>query len=110
MALGYKNTVVYASTDVTRYEATEGETIEERVMKISDLKEPIKDGAPYIETEAQEGVVPMYDIRTDPFDQALDEVTQIHENSANKYAEEMAKLNQNLQGGTGETGQEGGDA
>ena len=110
MAIGYRKAVKYASTDITRYEATEGETIEERVMKISDLKEPIKDGAPYIETEAQEGVIPMYDIRTDPFDMALDEVTQIHQNSANKYAEEMARLNQKLQGGTGDTGQEGGDA
>ena len=63
---------------------------------------------PSHDTEPQEGVIPMYNIRNDAWDEALDELTKIHSNSAQKYAEDMAKLNQKLQGGAGDSGE--GDA
>lgn len=48
-----------------------GETIEEKVRRIVNNKEPITDGAPLIYTERKDGVQPAYDIRTDKFEPAI---------------------------------------
>jgi hypothetical protein len=45
--------------------AYEGETIEQKVSRILNNKEPIKDGAPLIYTEREAGVLPELDPRTD---------------------------------------------
>lgn len=50
----------------------EGETIETKVKRILNNKEPIKDGAPQIYTERKEGVRPEFDIRTDKWDLAIE--------------------------------------
>lgn len=52
-------------------EPYEGESIEEKVRRIVENKEPIKDGAPLIYTEKKDGVIPAYDVRTDRFDLAI---------------------------------------
>lgn len=52
-------------------EPYEGESIEEKVRRIVENKEPIKDGAPLIYTEKKNGVIPAYDVRTDRFDLAI---------------------------------------
>jgi len=49
-----------------------GETIEQKIERIMNNKEPITDGAPTIYTERKDGVLPDYDIRTDRFDAAID--------------------------------------
>ncbi|AXH75577.1 MAG: hypothetical protein [Microviridae sp.] len=57
----------------------EGETIEQKINRIVNNKEPIKDGAPVIYTERKDGVLPQYDIRTDRFEiavEAMDVVTK----------------------------------
>ena len=54
-----------------------GETIEQKVNRIVNNKEPIKDGAPLIYTERREGTQPMYDIRTDRFELAVDAMDKI---------------------------------
>ncbi len=57
----------------------EGETIEEKVDRVTTQKEPIKDGAPEIFTERKEGVGPAFNIRTDRFElatEAMDYVTR----------------------------------
>lgn len=54
-----------------------GETIEQKVNRISNNKEPIKDGAPLIYTERQEGVQPQYNIRTDRFEIAIDAMDKV---------------------------------
>lgn len=77
----------------------QAELIEDRVTRITKLGEPITDGAPPIYTEAQEGVIPMYDVRTDKFDMALDEVTGIYRNEEAKRAEDFMKNSQDLSGG-----------
>lgn len=59
--------------------AYEGESIEEKVRRIVNNKEPIKDGAPLIYTDRKDGVQPGYDIRTDRFEvavEAMDKVTK----------------------------------
>ena len=59
--------------------ATTGETIEQKMRRIVNNKEPITDGAPITYTERKEGVQPQYDIRTDRWEiavEAMDKVTQ----------------------------------
>lgn len=47
--------------------STEGETIEAKIRRIMQNKEPITDGAPLIFQERGDGVDPATDIRTDRF-------------------------------------------
>lgn len=49
-----------------------GETIEQKIRRIENNKEPITDGAPLIYTERKDGVRPEYDIKTDRWEVALD--------------------------------------
>ena len=66
----------------------EGETIETKVRRVIDNKEPIEQISPIIYTERKNGVEPQYDIRTDRFDialQAMDKVT------ATRLAKRMAR-------------------
>lgn len=46
-------------------EYVEGETIEEKVRRVVEEKEPIDDGAPIIYTDESRGVMAQYNIRTD---------------------------------------------
>lgn len=46
-------------------EIQEGETIETKVARITQNKEPITDSAPIIFTEKKDGVLPAYNIRPD---------------------------------------------
>lgn len=55
----------------------QGETIEEKVSRITNNKEPIKDGAPMIYTNRKEGVKPGYDVRTDRFEVAIDAMDKV---------------------------------
>jgi len=50
----------------------EGETIEQKINRIVNNKEPIKDGAPIQYTDRKDGVKPEYNIRTDRWDVALE--------------------------------------
>lgn len=58
-----------------------GETIELKVNRIVNNKEPITDGAPLIYTDRKMGVEPDYNIRTDRFEvaiEAMDKVAATH--------------------------------
>ena len=68
-------------------EIYEGETIEEKVARIVQTKEPITDTTPIIYTEKKDGVLPAYNIRTDRFDLAIDAYDKIE-------MERIAKKNQ----------------
>lgn len=52
----------------------EGESIEEKMRRITQTKEPIEDSAPAIYQEKNSGVDPACDIRTDRFDLALEAI------------------------------------
>lgn len=54
-----------------------GETIEEKVRRITVNKEPIKDNAPRVYTERKEGILPAHDIRTDKWDAAIDAMDKV---------------------------------
>lgn len=57
--------------------SVEGETIEQKMERIVNNKEPIKDGAPLLYTERKEGVRASTNIRTDRFDVALEAADKI---------------------------------
>lgn len=60
----------------------QGETIEQKINRIVNNKEPISDGAPLVYTDRKDGVQPQYDIRTDRWDiaiDAMDTVTASHQ-------------------------------
>lgn len=67
----YKRNKV-AKTTITINQSKEGETIEAKVRRVMDRKEPIEDGAQLIFTERKDGVPPEYNIRTDRFEIAVD--------------------------------------
>jgi len=58
---------VMKKTTISYNETVEGETIENKVRRILENKEPIKDGAPIMYTERKDGVLPSTDVRTDRF-------------------------------------------
>ena len=54
----------------TNYEFQDGESIENKVRRITENNEPITDGAPIIYTNRDDGVLPAYNIRTDRWEVA----------------------------------------
>lgn len=68
---------IYKSTSLDINQSIEGETIEQKIERITTNKEPIKDGAPIIYTDRKDGVLPGYNIRTDRFEVALDAMDKI---------------------------------
>lgn len=70
---------IKTSTTLRENKSVEGETIETKMERIVNNKEPIKDGAPLIYTERKEGVRPSTNIRTDRFEiaaEAMDKITK----------------------------------
>lgn len=70
-----------SKTNLTVNKSLQGETIEQKIRRILNNKEPIHDGAPIIYTERKNGVEPQYDIRTDRFEiavEAMDKVSATH--------------------------------
>ena len=51
-----------------KIDAYEGETMENKVRRITENKEPIKDAAPLTYTQKKDGVLPQYNIRTDKWE------------------------------------------
>ena len=72
----------------TNYEYQEGESIEDKVRRITENNEPITDGAPIIYTNREDGVLPAYNIRTDRWDvaqAAMDAVNQANLAKSKNY-------------------------
>lgn len=90
-------------------EITEGETIETKVRRIVEEKEPISDTAPIIYTKREDGVIAGYNIRTDRFDVALsamdtvnkakiatrEERNKVEESDTNKESESNTDMQAN---------------
>ena len=81
----------------TNYEFQEGESIEQKVKRITENNEPITDGAPIIYTNREDGVLPSYNIRTDRWDiaqAAMDAVNQANLAKSKNYGK-IEKQEQN---------------
>lgn len=66
-------------TSISRSQQYEGESLEQKIERIINNKEPITDGAPQIYTERKDGIQAAYNIRTDRFEiavEAMDKVTK----------------------------------
>lgn len=72
---------------------SEGESIEQKVRRVVENKEPISDGAPIIYTEKKEGVLPQFNIRTDKWDIALDAMDKVQASRIAKSKQYMEQLN-----------------
>lgn len=53
---------------IKKIDAYKGETIESKVRRLTENKEPIKDAAPLTYTQKKDGVLPQYNIRTDKWE------------------------------------------
>lgn len=81
----------------TNYEYQEGESIENKVQRITENNEPITDGAPIIYTNRDDGVLPAYNIRTDRWEvaqAAMDAVNQANLAKSKNYGK-IEKQEQN---------------
>lgn len=74
-------------TSIEINQCVEGETIEQKIQRVTNNREPITDGAPIIFTERKDGVRPEYDIRTDRFELAVDATTKMAKNHLAKREE-----------------------
>lgn len=64
-------------TSLKQNASKQGETIEVKIERIVNNKEPIKDGAPLIYTERKEGIRASTNIRTDRFEIAVEAADKI---------------------------------
>lgn len=71
-------------------ESVEGETLEEKIMRIVENNEPISDGAPIVYTDRKDGVLPAYNIRTDRWEVAIDAMDKISATNIAKREEYLA--------------------
>lgn len=67
-----------------------GERIEEKVNRVVNNREPIKDSAPQIFQERNEGVHPAYNIRTDTWELATESMDKV---TADALAKREARHN-----------------
>lgn len=91
----YKKSI-HKKTTLLVNKSYEGESIEKKINRIVNNKEPIKDGAPIIYTERKDGVKPEYDIRTDRFEiavEAMDKVSKTYLAQRETRIGEKAKEN-----------------
>lgn len=70
----------------------EGETIEAKVRRVVENKEPITDGAPIVYTEKKEGVLPQFNIRTDKWEIALEAMDKVQASRIAKSKQFMEQL------------------
>lgn len=83
-------------TPIVNNESVEGETIEMKIERIVNNKEPITDGAPIIYTERKVGVQPDYDIRTDRFDVAIEAMDAVNRSHRAKRMENLKIVSNNI--------------
>ena len=96
----------YTGSSLKVNKSKEGETMEQKIRRIVNNKEPIKDGAPLIYTERKEGIRASTNIRTDRFMVAVEATDKIQK-SYKARREERAKMEEG-KGGEPKKGDEGG--
>lgn len=78
----------------------DGETIEEKVRRVVENKEPISDGAPIVFTEKKDGVLPQFNIRTDKWEIALDAMDKVQASriaKSKQYMEQLEKKGEEME-------------
>lgn len=92
----YKKTIIYPESMIdTRKFLRDGESIEEKMRRVTTTNEPIDDIAPPIYQERNAGVDPACDPRTDRFDLAIEAMDKVYENEIAKRSEKVERQKQN---------------
>lgn len=81
-----------SSIDTKGAEISEGETIEQRIERIMNNDEGITDTVPIIYTEKSDGVIPMYNIRTDKFEQLIEAKDALKQSNIEAAAERSKQI------------------
>lgn len=68
-------------TTIKQNKTYEGERIEEKINRILNNKEPIKDGAPLVYTNRKDGVLASTNIRSDRFEIAIEATDAIYKSN-----------------------------
>ena len=79
----------YNKTLLKVNDAYEAISIEQKIEKIMNAKEPIDETAPIIYTERKHGVQPEYNIRTDRFEIALEAMDKVSKSYQAKREERI---------------------
>lgn len=74
----------FRKTNLVINNSLEGETLEQKIERVTTNKEPIKDGAPLVYTDKNDGVLAGYNIRTDRFEIAVDAMDKIQKSESAK--------------------------
>lgn len=69
-----------------------GEPIEDKIKRVTEVGEPITDGAPIIYTDRADGVQAAYNIRTDRFEIAAEAMDKVHASKIAARAENPGKV------------------
>ena len=77
----------YQETTMNLNQSQEGETIEQKMERIINNKEPITDGAPITYTERKDGVQPEFNPRTDRWEVAITAMDKVHRSAIAKREE-----------------------
>ena len=74
--------------------SVQGESMEQKMERIINSKEPIKDGAPLIYTERKDGVNPSMNIRTDRWEVAVEasnKITKSYQARREEYLKDIVR-------------------
>lgn len=91
-------------TKIKRYKSNflndsleKGESIEEKMRRVTTSNEPIENVAPMLYTERKDGVLPETDIRTDRFEIAQEAMGAVEKSITAKREEQAAQQTQEQQ-------------
>ena len=70
----------------------QGISIEEKIRRLTENKEPIEEALPIIYTPSNEGVLPAYNTQADKWDIAIDAMNKITEDKINKWKSKQEQL------------------
>ena len=88
----------YNKTLLKVNDAYEAVSIEKKIEKIMNAKEPIDETAPIIYTERKKGVQPEYNIRTDRFEIALEAMDKVSKSYQARREERMKENTEKSEG------------
>lgn len=92
-------------TSIKHNKGYEGETMEAKMRRIKNNKDPITESTPMIYTDRADGVIPEYDIRTDKFEVLIEAGEKAYEQQvANRKAFEEKLAAENKAQKEGENG------
>lgn len=86
----------YGKSQLIAINTVEGITLEDRIERMLNNNEPIKDISEQIFTERKDGVLPEYNPRTDRWDIAIEATDKISMTQLAKRQEKMAEFNKSI--------------